>query len=346
MAMARIHFRRSWWVVLVAVLLSGCRAEGPLPAAPPAPCDPRWDYRLSEVWAPAWSPDGNEVAFDAAHGPDGNLSPGIYITNVLTRETRKAYDEQYPFTWIEAISWSPSGKSLLVSRARWLYIFDLETKSMRLLNAQDELMLGGAWSAEGDSIYYTREGGSLYENALFVTSLAGGVGRLFVPDSGATIYPVGEVSISPDGEQLTFAQLAREPDGSLRNGGEIFLIRCDGSGLRQLTNLRGYNGHPKWIDGGRAILFDHLPEECYNVTSRPGHSWIIEVGSGVIYQSPRDVGDPRVQFGFPPAIDRTGTRAAAVSLDRNTGYGALWLMTSHGTARRLLFSPKLKGWRH
>jgi dipeptidyl aminopeptidase/acylaminoacyl peptidase len=337
-AIRRLGLRSA--AIATLLLATGCNGELPGAAPVETACETNWrDMVLARAWAPTWSPDGREVAFRSSRSPEGVLSRGIYIADVHTRTTRKVYDDQ-DLTSIDALSWSPTGKSLLVSRGRWLYIFDLDSRIMRMLNAPDELMVGGAWTPDGDSIYYTREVGVWAENRLYVTSASGGIGRPFVSADGAQVYPAQGVDVGPGGVWLAFPQLAYNEDGSLRPGGEIFIVRSDGTGLRQLTNLRGFNGHPRWINGGTAILFDHLPEECYNTYFRPGHSWVVVPSTGFVYQLPNDVGDRRVQFGFPPAIDRTGTRAAAICLDEKTGYGAVWLMNVYGGNRRLLYSPR------
>jgi TolB protein len=53
---------------------------------------------------------------------------------------------------------------------------------------------------------------------------------------------------SPRGDRIAFT--------SVRTGDvEVYTIRPDGSGLRQLTHDLSNNGHPTWSPDGRSIFF-------------------------------------------------------------------------------------------
>ena len=59
-----------------------------------------------------------------------------------------------------------------------------------------------------------------------------------------------EVVWSPDGMTLAFSSTV---EGSATS--DIFVIRADGSGLRQLTDASTVNGHPTWAPSGGRIAF-------------------------------------------------------------------------------------------
>jgi dipeptidyl aminopeptidase/acylaminoacyl peptidase len=330
--------------ILLAMTLLGLGAPngGCLPAPRPDsvdPCEPVI-YKISMVWSPAWSPDGRQVAFESARDQRGALSPGIYINNLADGRSRKVYDDP---SYVTSISWSTSQNAILLQRGFYLSLLDLASGGERPMNVLGRDMSGAVWSWEGDSIYYTRGYTSDYLNqnppdsiGLFVMPASGGPGRRFVPSDGSLIYPLGSVDFSPGGEWLAFVQPNPDSAGTPQPGGEIYMVRRDGTDLTQVTHLRGYPHNPRWVEGGRAIIFDYWPKECASVPGVVGHTWIVRPGVSRPRRYFTDIGDRRIQFGFPPAIDRTGRWAAVPLLDPKTGYGALYLMDVFGGHKRLL----------
>lgn len=76
--------------------------------------------------------------------------------------------------------------------------------------------------------------------------------RLLSLESGAitvlTTAPDNFPAWSPRGDRIVFT--------SMRSGDfEIYTIRPDGSGLRQLTRDHGNNAHGRWSPDGRRIIF-------------------------------------------------------------------------------------------
>ena len=56
--------------------------------------------------------------------------------------------------------------------------------------------------------------------------------------------------VSPDGTQIVFAMYVEEGNN------DVFVMNIDGSGLTQLTNGPGYDGHPHWNADGSRIAFN------------------------------------------------------------------------------------------
>jgi dipeptidyl aminopeptidase/acylaminoacyl peptidase len=328
-------------LAFAVALVAWAQGPGCVPTPDPAsldPCEPI-DYQLSAVWAPTWSPDGRAVAFESAFEQQGAYSPGIYVYELATGRSHKVYDDP---SYVTSLSWSTSQNAVLLERGFYLSLLDLSTGTERYMNVLGRGMAAAAWSPDGDSIYYNR--GYLAEYlhdppdsvGLFVMPANGGSGRKFVPADGSLIFPVHPVEFSPNGEWLAMDQPIAGIGEPPHPGAEIHIIRRDGTGHQQLTQLDGYATDPRWIDGGRAILFDFYPRECANVQFPVGHTWIVRPGVSRPRRYFTDIGDRRIQFGFPPAIDRTGRWAAVPLLDPKTGYGALYLMDVFGGHKRLL----------
>lgn len=87
---------------------------------------------------PIWSPDGNQIAYDADGNNDGWLE--LWVMNADGTNQRKVYEPGYPYdAWMS--SWSPDGKRLAFTRAEWLqyqgnwYWVGAQTASFNLVNS-------------------------------------------------------------------------------------------------------------------------------------------------------------------------------------------------------------------
>ena len=56
--------------------------------------------------------------------------------------------------------------------------------------------------------------------------------------------------ISPDGKRIVLAIYVAEGNN------DVFVMNIDGSGLKQLTDSSGYDGHPHWSADGKRIVFN------------------------------------------------------------------------------------------
>ncbi|MEZ4960949.1 MAG: FG-GAP-like repeat-containing protein [Saprospiraceae bacterium] len=77
-----------------------------------------------------------------------------------------------------------------------------------------------------------------------------------------------EPSLSPDGHHLVFTL---DESGNQ----DIYTARADGSEMRKITNLKGYNVHPRWSPDGTKILFN-----CFPFTAEEPHDAYIVNADG------------------------------------------------------------------
>jgi TolB protein len=225
--------------------------------------------------APAWSPDGRRIAFEA---DDSDTFRDIYVINAdgsgLRRLTRHRVDAVRPV-------WSPDGRSIASNE-----YYD-GTYAIWVLNANGggELKVtpgwrfaGPAWSRDGRRIAHTH----LDSGAVFVVNRDGSGRRVLARMKGAKRS--WGVAWSPDGRRIAFVSdddmWMMNADGSGRRmlgpyagavwspdsrtiaftgsdgDSEIFVVGSDGSGLRNLTdNERVLDEDPAWSPDGRAIAF-------------------------------------------------------------------------------------------
>jgi len=108
-----------------------------------------------------------------------------------------------------------------------------------------------AWSPDGRRIVYA-EGDVVNDSSkgLFVMNADG---------SGATRLTTGEDYLpdwSPDGSRIAFIRYSKAGGGNIPGSSEVWIINVDGSGLRQVTDVRGsIRPTPSWSPDGQQIAF-------------------------------------------------------------------------------------------
>jgi Tol biopolymer transport system component len=148
---------------------------------------------------------------------------------------------------------------------------------------------------------------------LIVLSLLGvasfGPARLLAQGSNA--HP----DISPDGAWIVF-------DSDRTGNGDIYVMRVDGSGVRQLTDTPAMEMGAEWWDGGAAIAFNRYEP------GRPAQWYLIDPDGG----NERPLDDPRAIYWSWSA---DGERMLTGPLDDGEP-SLIWIQDADGSARRLL----------
>ena len=161
----------------------------------------------------------------------------------LTEERGDPATPQGLFFQVEP-TWSPDGRRIAFASRRQgifhIYVMNADGTGTTRLTSGKRNDNTPSWSPDGTQIVFSREG------ALFVVPARGGkphrVGRGF----GNAADPAW----SPDGERIAFDY--RKPGFPQR---ELYVMRADGSGIRQLTKLRRTSALPAWSPDGKRIAF-------------------------------------------------------------------------------------------
>jgi Tol biopolymer transport system component len=219
---------------------------------------------------PSWSPHGLRIAF-------WGLAPGagraIWTVPVDGGPPVPVVDDAF-YNWSPV--WSPDGKFLYFASNRGgsmnLWRVAVDESSGTVQGTPQSLTTPSEWSAlpslsrDGRLLLYaTNESRSFIEQVPIDPQKGRATGTPSPIFQGAR--SIWSCAVSPDGGWLVFRSSTPQED--------LFLIRSDGSELRQLTNDLARDRSPSWSPDGSRILFSSNRSGKYE-------AWIIRSdGSGL-----------------------------------------------------------------
>ncbi len=285
---------------------------------------------ISDTATPAFSPDGNSVAFFREHSQPGES--GIYVTAVGSEQLVQLTsndDDRYPV-------WSPDGRWIAFSRAsHQTYSIHLvaadgggEEKRKAEQNvtaasaafkltssttAEQELPTGGVvpshgeldWSPDGKFIAFAGQSG------IYLLSVEDSTVRRIT-----TAPPMVEdwgPSFSPDGQKVMFVR-----NREIGSPDEVWTAPVSGGEGVRLFSERGRIGSaPQWSYDGRSVIFS---------SNRNGHPalWRVSLDAPDSAVEIREAGSP----AWDPAVSRRGYRLVYERLLRSV---SIWQMNLSGT---------------
>lgn len=189
--------------------------------------------------APAWSPNGDELAFDVSDGEpaSGPLCTGIAVMRLnggairmlVGSEPRGKGDKEYC-----APAWSPDGTTIAFARGDALWTIRADGSGLRKVATRSTLFADFAWSPDGAEIAYVGDASGTRAGVAVVSVATGDVRQLtslsfdFAP------------TWSPDGDHVAFQ---RGEDFEAK----VVVVAADGSGERVI----GAGRKPAWLPDGR-----------------------------------------------------------------------------------------------
>jgi Tol biopolymer transport system component len=215
---------------------------------------------LSTAWLPDYDRSGEHLAVTKIVAED---RPGVYSTSLFVGDDGK--EPQSILTrkgLMLAPSWSPDGKQIVVGVGDFTSFLDSDVGDKKPVDPVN----GGAQvamvNADGSDFHLITSGPNNNAFAAFAPDGKHLVYRMQGPDgAGLRIMNLEDHSVktltddydnfpvwSPRGDLIAFM---RRIDGFF----QICTIHPDGSGFRQLTNVKGNEAHMAWSPDGERILF-------------------------------------------------------------------------------------------
>jgi Tol biopolymer transport system component len=229
---------------------------------------------------PAWSPDGNAVAFTVdrsePYGEGGFPKTDIYVGRSDGTGLRRLTRDRLSASPV----WSPDGRMIIYARRSevegptsleefrrmsvtlWTMTAEGEQQRPVFEPVEGRIEAPGGWSPDGSRFLFTRgsvalpgEGGRITRRSEIYVVNADGSGLTKIADQGT------DPAWSPDGSRIVFAS-DRDRNGELSYGdtvqyaNELYIMDADGSNQRRLTTTKDLNeASPAWSPDGSVIAY-------------------------------------------------------------------------------------------
>ena len=281
--------------------------------------------------APALSSDGKKIAYISTGSllrAEGFLD--VYLSDAetgkrlkrLTNSTLNPEFEELRFLYSQS-AFSQDGKHLAFTAQRQgrdvLYVADVESRrTIRLLDAKLDAMIGPSWSPDGKRIVFS--------------GIQGGVSDLYVIDADGKnlqkltndLYGDLMPAWSPDGKKIAFAS-ERGPQTKLDvlkfGKWQINVLDLASGNIEVLPNQAGKNLNPQWAPDGKSLAY---------ISDRVGipQIFLYDFGDKENYQLTHLVGGVQSVTENSPALTwAAGADRMAFVYFENNGY-TVWQMSN------------------
>jgi TolB protein len=197
----------------------------------------------STVLTPAWSPDGEKIAFTS-------YRRGIPDIEILSRSDNRPYTFERPGGTTTTPAWSPDGSKIAFATSRdgsdmEIYVADWNGKNLRRLTVSKGVDISPVWNPRtGREIAFTSDRSGSPQ--IYIMDAEGTNVRRLIEEGGHAV----NAAWSPDGQRIAFAWQKS------RSNFDIYIHDLTTGQNTQLTSDAGSNEKPTWAPDGRHIAFE------------------------------------------------------------------------------------------
>ena len=197
----------------------------------------------STVLTPAWSPDGEKIAFTS-------YRRGIPDIEILSRSDNRPYTFERPGGTTTTPAWSPDGSKIALATSRdgsdmEIYVADWNGKNLRRLTVSKGVDISPVWNPRtGREIAFTSDRSGSPQ--IYIMDAEGTNVRRLIEEGGHAV----NAAWSPDGQRIAFAWQKS------RSNFDIYIHDLTTGQNTQLTSDAGSNEKPTWAPDGRHIAFE------------------------------------------------------------------------------------------
>lgn len=196
---------------------------------------------------PAWSPDGQKVAFYSNRNGNDDIWVATLATGQEDQLTADSASDRRP-------NWSPDGSWIAFDSDRAgnrdIWVVRADGSDLRQVTSGPREELFASWSPDGKQLTFFSYGSGT--NELWIVDVDGANSSAVVPDLAAEearqcSFACHEASWNQSGEKLTFH--------SERSGNrDIWIVNVDGTELTRVTNDPDQDYFPSWTPDGRIVF--------------------------------------------------------------------------------------------
>jgi Tol biopolymer transport system component len=215
-------------------------------------------------WSPAFSPDGNLIAFIRSSGP--GLVDDLYVMGATGSVPKRLTFDRRDIDGAPA--WTPDSREIIFSSSRGglsaLWRIAASGGEPRRVEGVGTSAFKPAVALKMQRLAYSSalEHVNLWMVPLRDAKHAAQAAQLLFATKGKIFLP----HFSSDGRKIVFESTQSGYD-------EIWTVNSDGSNPAQLTFLNGTSGTPHWSYDGRFVAFDYRPADHSEI-------YLVEVSGG------------------------------------------------------------------
>lgn len=189
---------------------------------------------------PAWSPDGQWIAYTQC---TGNLTARLVIHN--RTENRDAYITHPGRGGTRSPTFSPDGKSVVYAFAetgpQQLWLVNTDGNNKMQLTECSGISNWPTFTPNGKTIVFANSRENNYE--IYARAVNGSYERRLTENTFMDIRP----RISPEGKRIAFV--------STRDGNyEVYVMNLDGSQVQRITYSEERDDYPAWHPNGKQLV--------------------------------------------------------------------------------------------